>query len=1029
VGQQWTTMCSRRLAGLGGAIGMAVISALLIVFPVTASAAAATLTIDSVGSHSLTTAHVSGEVEVPADGFETYWGFEYSDDGVTWSGFSYSGPVQPGEAATVEAELTGLKAETSYEVRLAALNFSDFVEEFSSTVSFETDPAVAPALVLDAPSSVSFTTAHISGSVDPEGGNEDSEAGLLPIVWEMQTNREAQGWGTARSGELSGSDAAATTPITVEADLTGLTPNAPYKFRLIARYAGLVAESSEGDFTTGALKPEIAIATLWEPKQTSIQLNALVNPHNSPLTDCRFEYGAGGTLDRTVPCEAQFSGNAYSAPTGEGFQPVAARLTGLAPGTQYEFRLVAVNATGVEEGPVQGFRTPAPSVPTCPNQAIRDQQHARHLPRCRAWEMVSPVDKNSLDITGNGENVVAAKAGDGVVYDAGGNFGDSVGSADKGHTGYLARRLATGWTTRAISPASSPEAPQTFLPRTSVPIFSDDLSRALVWAYDLPGVSGDVPKQKNIYIEETASRSLQPITTSPLFTFPDFFDERNLGASGDLRHFTFVTNKQLVPEAADGFPNVYTWDEGILSLTGVLPDGTVHPEGSIVTPEDYRGAMSVDGSRQIFSSPAFGNSQLYLRIDGQRTVWVSEPEGPDSPPEPEGVVFQSMTPDGQNIFFTTTSRLVGEDQNDGSDIYRYTDSDNPDSDGNLTLISRTGGAPQRAVIGTSDDGRVVYWQSGGGIYIWEGGEVRKLGEVPADTNPKFEWAATASRPGGARVSPDGRWLAFLTNQPSGVTDNLSIRYGPSGRLVEETVHSGVGIPAWELGRTTPRELYLFDALENTLACVSCPSGVGISHTTVMQQVSSNEPEEPRFVAHRSTFLGPQGHLFFSTVESLVPEDVNGVHDAYEYDPASGSVALLSSGRGRYPTTFAGAASDDGTDVFLLTRQRLTGSDPDELIDLYDARMNGGVLESSANSSGCSSGSCRAGASPSPAVPGIASQSVARGNRVAKPVRKRCRRAQGKKNHRPMRKGRCRKRKAGSKGQPSQPASADPRSSR
>jgi len=34
----------------------------------------------------------------------------------------------------------------------------------------------------------------------------------------------------------------------------------------------------------------------------------------------------------------------------------------------------------------------------CPNEAIRQEQSSTFLPDCRAYEMVSPVDKNGADV-------------------------------------------------------------------------------------------------------------------------------------------------------------------------------------------------------------------------------------------------------------------------------------------------------------------------------------------------------------------------------------------------------------------------------------------------------------------------------------------------------------------------------------------------------------------------------------------------------------------------------------------------------
>ena len=155
-----------------------------------------------------------------------------------------------------------------------------------------------------------------------------------------------------------------------------------------------------------------------------------------------------------------------------------------------------------------------------------------------------------------------------------------------------------------------------------------------MWAYDLPAVTDDAPLRNNIYIEDTTTRSLRTVTVTqqdPLAA-PDFFDFPLVwGVSGDAHHIAFVTSTTMLPNAAPGAPNVYKWDDGVLTLAGILPDGSVPAGGSDVVPVDYRGAMSADGSRQLFTaSPDGGPAQLYMRVGDSRTVWVSQPEGSDS---------------------------------------------------------------------------------------------------------------------------------------------------------------------------------------------------------------------------------------------------------------------------------------------------------------------------------------------------------------------------------------------------------------
>ena len=55
----------------------------------------------------------------------------------------------------------------------------------------------------------------------------------------------------------------------------------------------------------------------------------------------------------------------------------------------------------------------------------------------------------------------------------------------------------------------------------------------------------------------------------------------------------------------------------------------------------------------------------------------------------------------------------------------------------------------------------------------------------------------------------------------------------------------------------------------------------------------------------------------------------------------GCLYLISTGKSDSPSLFADA-STDGSSVFFFTRSRLVGQDEDELQDVYDARIGGGL---------------------------------------------------------------------------------------
>lgn len=586
---------------------------------------------------------------------------------------------------------------------------------------------------------------------------------------------------------------------------------------------------------------------------------------------------------------------------------------------------------------------------TCctPARALSDP-----LPDGRAYELVSPSDKNGGDITGDGHMVVASASGDAVEYSSRASFADTAGTGGAGQTQYVARRSAAGWTTHAITPTPAREAIQLFVGSTQIATFSDELEAAIMWAYDLPEVSGDTPQMLNIYREDTAARTFEPITVSQAeaIGFGDFFGAF-WGASSDTRHISLVTQRRLLPEAPSGVPTVYEWTNGVLHIAGVLPDGTIPAEGSDVAPKFYRSTVTPDGSRVLFVSPPSGDSQLYMRVEGSRTVWISQPENSGFTGTPAEVMLQAVSGDGRHVLFTTTSRLLPEDQNDGPDLYRYTDSVNPATDSNLTLISHTGdidGSDQGgAVLGTSADASRIYFDDlNGHLYLWDHGAVTMISDsVPRSYGGNGTLlSASDSQPGAARVSADGAHLAFLTNATTG-NDQVHA-------LTGETTDAHV-------------EMYAYDAAHRNLTCCSCPrEGVATSDARVDPDATVATASSS-LLGQRPRFLTADGrHVFFSTADALVPSDTNGVADTYECDTDTGTVARLSSGRSAEGSWFVDA-STSGNDVFMVTRAQLVRADRDALVDLYDVRVGGGFPEPAPQPQPCQGDQCQGGSSAPP----------------------------------------------------------------
>jgi hypothetical protein len=748
-----------------------------------------------------------------------------------------------------------------------------------------------------------------------------------------------------------------------------------FRFFLAAVCGSLIATAAlvaAFGVAAAAGAPTIAESPTFDLHQKTATLAAYVNPNGEPLTDCHFVWGTGAPAGRDVSCESLFASASNS-------NLAIAKVSALSPGTEYQYKLIAANAAGVEGGPVQSFTTTRPAASqSCINEAIRERQRATALPACRAYEMASPVEKNGGDVVGDGITNVAAADGEAIAFNSRTSFGDTIGSGVSGQTQYLARRGEAGWRTHAIDPTPNPEALQTSFDYSAIPFFSEDLDRALLWAYDLPSVEGDIPQRKNIYLEDPTTRFLTPVTTlhtettvSPFeFLGPGWASEDVSGLSADAEHVLLTSRAQLLPEAAPGFKNTYEWSRSGLRLIDQLPDGSLPSEGAVGVDsgrhELSRDGMSRDGSRSLFFAPEYGNQQLYMHIDGAATVGITEPQGGASPPEPEGVSFQAMTPDGRNVFFTTTSQLLPEDHNSGPDLYRWTDSDDPVHHGVLTQITNAGeftlDGIKNGVVGVSDDGTRVYYETlSGELVLWDNGTTRLISsDALENSGEENSLAAVASRPGFGRVSPDGNWLAFLSNSTLGA-HGIS---GLTGQIIENASTS-----------EGHYEMYLYDLGDNALTCVSCiPRST--ADASITPAVTKGDPHLD-FADIRPHFLADNGTVFFSTSEALSSTDVNGIADTYQYDPAVGRPELLSAGRAAAPAMFVDA-NPSGHDVFMVSRQRLVGRDTDDLVDVYDARSGGGFSEPPP-SAPCLGEACKPPPSVPPATPAAFSTAAGPGN--------------------------------------------------
>jgi hypothetical protein len=101
--------------------------------------------------------------------------------------------------------------------------------------------------------------------------------------------------------------------------------------------------------------PVVATETASGISKTTATLNGSVNPENSLVTKCEFEYGPTTSYGKTVPC---------TTPPGSGTSPVAvsAAISGLEAGITYYYRLTATNSLPkTSKGNQESFKTESDS--------------------------------------------------------------------------------------------------------------------------------------------------------------------------------------------------------------------------------------------------------------------------------------------------------------------------------------------------------------------------------------------------------------------------------------------------------------------------------------------------------------------------------------------------------------------------------------------------------------------------------------------------------------------------------------------
>jgi DNA-binding beta-propeller fold protein YncE len=760
----------------------------------------------------------------------------------------------------------------------------------------------------------------------------------------------------------------------VSADISGLTPGTIYHFRLSAANANGAVTGADETFATG---PLIISTSATNVSSTSVDVGAQVNPYLLSTT-YHFEYGTTTGYGQSTPESTSIGADTEA-------HNASAHIQGLAPNTVYHYRVVASNSAA--PGGVAGADRTFTTQPSASGFA---------LPDGRGYEQVTPVEKGDGSLPsfssgskryGYGGAFEASASGDGLAYSVMTAF---PGALAGGAVNYLAARGAGGWSSQSITPPQG-TVNETVLSFPEVMAYSADLSQAAFTdgrggSYDSPPlVSGEPQNAENLFLRNDTTGTSQLMDVTPPGEVPA--ETGFEGASADFSRVLFGSEAQLTPDApSTRLESLYEWAGGAVSLAGQIPVAPATSCGSggpacIAPPQGamlgagvetssggagFLNAVSPDGAKVFFRVGKGDPSQLYVRENGTRTVEFSASQktngaGPGGT-DPAGPRFPQYWPasaDGSRAFFTSCEQLTNDSTANasqstetcnstlhseinsvsGNDLYQYDTASGVLSDLTVDHSGDPLGADVQSVFGASVDGSYVYFVANGvlasgaspgdcnaatvgqcNLYVAHGGSTVFIARIEGRGESGIGgWLADATS---ARVTPDGAHLAFESTRSLTGYDNVDASTGrPDG------------------------EVYLYDAVARELHCASCnPTGarpIGAAHLSPVERpISSSFANDSGSFEYLPRSLSADGaRVFFESEDALAPGDINARMDVYEYE--AGRPYLISSGTSSDDSRFIDA-SLSGDDVFFLTRSRLAGQDTDQKLDLYDARVGGGL---------------------------------------------------------------------------------------
>lgn len=806
----------------------------------------------------------------------------------------------------VSRHLTGLRTNTTYHVRLVGANTEaegdpeKRLDAYSTVDTFTTLPPPLPSVSGLSVSGITTESAHLSATVDPQ---EDETIWRALVSTEAppgasQAECEALGplaFEVAREGTIPPGEPGA---VNVEGDLTGLEHGQTYCVRLVATNGGGSA-SADAVFSTDAVKPTEAKLAFAAPRtDTAARLNAYVNPEGETPLTYRFEYSTDGVSWTVLP-------DRVSSIEAHRQIVLAQEATGLTPQTTYFYRLGLVTNEAGEVPKTslpakKAFTTRTTTEMTLPSNALGE-------PEKRGSELVNTPDKGNQHVIvlgfGSGSDVPVAPDGNKMIWTLAGGAPEGTSGV---YNAFLATRSQTGWTSRGLLPPAEEQVGGGNL-KYRADFASTDFTH-FIFRTEGGLFPGENPQ--STYVRLDANRHQEVLA---------HFDANRFSTSVDVTADTAHVlhngeDTNLLEDIGTGTPEVVgLMAGGSPPACGIHYDTEFRGPNSAYAYPGYQWISSTDASRVYFQtrgSNCSGSKGLYLRNrDAGTTTQIAQDAS-----------FIRASTDGRSGFFTTLEALAGNDKNSDLDIYKWTEGAGAKC---LTcVVADANVSPLPRGVRISDDFSSVYFLSTSqlisglgkpgelNLYVLSGGSLRFVTD-PNDPN-------LLSGPGQMEMSGDGNIVVFSS----------------SAQLTADRIASSC-VNANDKAPHPCNELYRYDDHDGSLECVSC---LHDGTTTGEVFTENNNGGQPFRISRDGSTVA------FTTAQALMPADVNGGYDVYEW--RNGAVRLITDGETRFPTglaapDLAGVDANGENVFFVLADPGLTGYERDGVDNVYDARIGGG----------------------------------------------------------------------------------------